>query len=620
MPRPKPTYEELRDECFSDVLHIVPSHLEREQINSNFNFTFLCFNDLFDSKGQIAFNREELEKDSVKHEYKLNVNYIKHQGKDPHTCPYCIKEKKELQNGISYKILENYVNDYGFDIVNKKEFYNRDKDTLIVKCRKDKHLLEIKSLLYREKNGFKSEIICEKCVEREEKEKLRKFKEERGLIDNDKFDSEIEKVIAKISIGEFKLPEPIYNKEITANSIRILKDKWHIKEYNGTRNKSVFICKDCGKEKIAYIGALKGKGFSCLNCFYLNQKSSVSDKLKDICKNYEIIPNEEFKYISVSTSFDLKCNKCGHIFSDTWSGITGKYYVVNCPNCYVSRKTLSEEEFASYIRDNYKKEIIQNTKKIITPYELDVYLPSERLAFEYCGIFWHSEANGKTKYYHQHKYTECKKHGIRLITIFEDEWIDKKNICQSRIKNILGFCDDSVGARECKLEEVDKQLSNKFLEDNHIQGMGRGDYDMNVGLKYNDELVSLMSFKLGETWELSRYCSKINLRIIGGANKILNYFRTLHRGKELTTFSDLRWTEGKIYENLGFAFKQENPPSCSYVGSKTSWKRVHRITMNKQYLEKKFGCDSSKKKDELTEELGLYKIWDCGKKKFSMIC
>ena len=92
---------------------------------------------------------------------------------------------------------------------------------------------------------------------------------------------------------------------------------------------------------------------------------------------------------------------------------------------------------------------------VIPPRELDIYLPERRFAIEFDGLFWHSDVNSNiTKTYHINKTEECLEKGIRLIHVFEDEWIEKRGIVESRIKNLLGIYDKTVFARKCEIKNV----------------------------------------------------------------------------------------------------------------------------------------------------------------------
>ena len=125
--------------------------------------------------------------------------------------------------------------------------------------------------------------------------------------------------------------------------------------------------------------------------------------------------------------------KEGHIWNASPSSRTAGY---NCPYCfkYTSNK---EKEILKYINSITKEKVISNSKDILNPYEIDIYIPSLKLAFEFNGIYWHTEKQGRGKEYHYNKWKGCKDKGIRLITIWEDEWDYKKNSIKKLIESIL---------------------------------------------------------------------------------------------------------------------------------------------------------------------------------------
>ena len=81
--------------------------------------------------------------------------------------------------------------------------------------------------------------------------------------------------------------------------------------------------------------------------------------------------------------------------------------------------SMEEKSIVTFLRENYDGPIIENTKNIIPPYELDIYLPELKLAIEYCGLIWHSQ---KSKYYHLDKTILCEQKDIKLIQIYSSEW------------------------------------------------------------------------------------------------------------------------------------------------------------------------------------------------------
>lgn len=70
--------------------------------------------------------------------------------------------------------------------------------------------------------------------------------------------------------------------------------------------------------------------------------------------------------------------------------------------------------------------------------ELDFVLPDYNIAIEFCGMYWHSEfAATKPHNYHHEKWRLCKEKGIKLITIFEDEFDGREQVW---FDFILGKC------------------------------------------------------------------------------------------------------------------------------------------------------------------------------------
>lgn len=222
-------------------------------------------------------------------------------------------------------------------------------------------------------------------------------------------------------------------------------------------------------------------------------------------------------------------------------------------------------------------------------HELDIYIPDKQLAIEFDGIFWHNEIN-KPVDYHLNKTEECKKKGIRLIHIFEDEWIEKPNIWKSMLNNLLGSNENRIFARKCEIKEVSMEDSKTFLEENHLQGYCHS--QIRYGLYYNNKLVSLMTF--GKTrhfignsshqFELLRFCNKLNTSVIGAASRLFKYFIKTVKPNNIVSYADKRWSNGNLYEKLRFHKYNESKPNYYYVIGN---RRKNRFNFRKSILVKK---------------------------------
>lgn len=326
--------------------------------------------------------------------------------------------------------------------------------------------------------------------------------------------------------------------------------------------------------------------------------------------------------------FQWKCKKCGNIINGekdkNW------FTFVRCDKCYpYLGNRLSNQEFELHIfieSLNLNTNIIYNSRKIIPPKELDVYIPDKHIAIEFDGLFWHSDIMNHDSNYHLTKTEECEKQGIQLIHIFEDEWINKQDIVKSRIRNILGIFDTKIYARKCEIREVDFNTTKEFLNINHIQGSSISKY--NIGLYYENVLVSIMTFgsyrkSMGRShveneFELIRFCSKLNYHIPGAASKLLNYFIKQYHPIQILSYADRRWSTGNLYNQLGFSLIRQSVPNYWYI-KEGSMVREYRFKYRKSELSKYLSnYDSS-----LTEQQNMilnryYRIYDCGNLVFQM--
>lgn len=220
------------------------------------------------------------------------------------------------------------------------------------------------------------------------------------------------------------------NKPKTSEEIHIetLKHgyKWvsgvHTGRQNGKRVKLTLQCPRGHEYETTY--GLFQEGYRCPICFGKIKHKLVD--LKTIASSYdfEILSDE---YVGSSHKMRWKCPK-GHIEEFSWRNFK-KYK--NCPKCSKNRSTAEKEIFDWLASLDIKVE--QNNKKLIGQ-ELDIYLPEHKLAIEHNGLYWHSE-KFCDKNYHINKLERCLEKGIRLITIFEDEWKNKKE----QVKSIIVY-------------------------------------------------------------------------------------------------------------------------------------------------------------------------------------
>ncbi len=325
-------------------------------------------------------------------------------------------------------------------------------------------------------------------------------------------------------------------------------------------------------------------------------------------------------YINTNTIYTWQCVICNTEFSSNLrNGV-----IPRCPTCYPIKLSSSkiEEELSEFCKNLNVGKIIRNTKDIITPYELDIYIPDKKFAIEMDGLYWHSEVGGKKdKNYHITKTDMCMDEDIQLIQIYEDEWFNKPDIIKSIIKSKLGVIENKVYARKCKIVEVENDIAIDFLDDNHLQGSINGTH---IGLEFNGEVLCLVTigksrFDKRYDLEILRFCNKLNTIVVGGFSKIFKYIRKNYENKSIITYADKRYGYGKFYEYAGFTFVGETEPGFYYISSDYI-SRESRYRYQKYMLKDKI----STYKESLTEwenmQLNGYdRIWDCGNVRWRVI-
>ena len=292
---------------------------------------------------------------------------------------------------------------------------------------------------------------------------------------------------------------------------------------------------------------------------------------------------------------------------------------VGCPYC-VHHVSKAEQDIADYVSSLIGEEnVIQSDRSILQGKELDIYIPDYNLAIEFNGLYWHTEKQGKDRFFHFDKWQECKNKDIQLITIWEDEWRDKQDIVKSMIAHKLGVSQDrKVYARKTTSFILgDKSYARKFFDDNHIQGSAPA--TSYVALSYKGDIVAVSAWKkTGDILYLDRYAT--SCVVVGGMGKVLSMGKDIARNLHCTkiiTFSDHQVSDGGLYEKLGFSCDKELKPDYRYLAED---KRIHKFNYrlkrfrNDPELEYKEGLTEK----ELAQLNGLERIWDCGKTRWVM--
>lgn len=380
------------------------------------------------------------------------------------------------------------------------------------------------------------------------------------------------------------------------------------KEYKNNRQNLNYTCPNGHKYYIKWHNWQSGRRCPCFSGRPpLTIEFIRSEFLKEGCTLLSTV------YSNAHTKLKYRCIN-GHTSYMTWSNFKKGH---RCMTCFNQRMISDSENSLFHFLNNYLS-VVQCDRFLIHPYELDIVIPSKKIAIEYCGLYWHSELMGKGRKYHIDKLNKCLNIGYRLITIFDDEWFNKRKVTESRLLNILGLNKlKSIHARKCLIKVISAQDAMCFCNENHLQGYTGS--CIKVGAFYNDELISIMTFSRPSIakgyhldnpllWELSRFCSKIGYRIVGVASKLLTYFKRNYEWDEIFSYADRRWSDGNVYEKMGFKFDHFTQPNYWYT---KGINRIHRFNLRKKYDDPKDVTEWELRKAE-----GWNRIWDCGNLKY----
>mgnify|MGYP005847198859 CR=1 FL=1 len=280
-------------------------------------------------------------------------------------------------------------------------------------------------------------------------------------------------------------------------------------------------------------------------------------------------------------------------------------------------RSWGERDIYSFLESRGVVDIVTNSRSVVDGYELDFFLPECKVAIEYNGVFWHSKYS---KNYHLKKTEKCEELGIQLIHIFDYEWLQEgtREIYKSIICSKLGL-NKTVGARKCKLENISSSKYKTFCLENHAQGHVNS--SVRYGLFHQKELIAVMGFAKPRfnqnfDWELTRYCSKKGVNVMGGAGKLLKRFVKNYDGS-IVSYADRRRGVGNLYESLGFLKLGSSSPN--YLWARHD-KKLTRYQTQKHKLKKILkNYDPCISETQNMKNAGFVKVYDCGNLRFGLI-
>jgi hypothetical protein len=158
-----------------------------------------------------------------------------------------------------------------------------------------------------------------------------------------------------------------------------------------------------------------------------------------------------------------------------------------------------------------KEKLLYNSRKIISPYELDIFIPDYNLAFEYDGKGWHKNNTND-----EIKNELCLEKNIKLIRIVENNrnYIeDIKNQLILNLNIINDHCNKSIIEKD--INKIENSILNDYInkytwsEDNILEIVNK--YD-NIGDFVKDQ--NSLYNKILKSKQLEKYTSHMSRKHI----------------------------------------------------------------------------------------------------------
>lgn len=362
----------------------------------------------------------------------------------------------------------------------------------------------------------KTNCYCKSCVSK----KNRKIQLEKQIKEQGSFESQHPELMYLWNWEENN-KEKIFPNKITSSS--------HI-EAN-------FICEQHHKWK-SKVSSIS-KGHKCPYCS--GQKTIIGEndivtthpellKYWDYTKN-NINPNEIKAKSNIKCSW--KCPICGYEWqAKVYSVTQNKNY---CPHCFIEHKTSYPEKMIFYYIKKIFPDTINNVKSNILTwldtFELDIYIPSQKIAIEYDGEIWHSN-----KKRDELKSLLCKENGIKLIRIRE------KNCPKLNVSDIIYSVESE------NLNDLDNIL-HILIKDNFKKNMLISHKKDNIEilnlfeLSLKSKSITTTHPSLVKEWNYEKNKNLIPANFTHGSKKVV-WWKCQHCGYEWQSSIDNR-TKGR---------------------------------------------------------------------------
>ena len=196
------------------------------------------------------------------------------------------------------------------------------------------------------------------------------------------------------------------------------------------------------------------------------------------------------------------------------------------------------------------------------------------------------------------------------LVVTEDRWRRQGEMMRARILAHLELFSQAY-ARNCEVRRIEKAEAQAFLNENHSYGYAACRYRYGLFLKRHTghiaeelrsldsarddrelrqdgngqigKLIAVATFSNARRWikdgkeisshEWTRYASLPEMRVSGGMGKLLKAFIKDVQPDDIMSYADLEWSEGTVYERLGFKREHLGKEPVLFTVDRRTWER-----------------------------------------------
>lgn len=218
------------------------------------------------------------------------------------------------------------------------------------------------------------------------------------------------------------------------------------------------------------------------------------DKMINICKTLDVEPAftfDDWHGYGFDKQYPWKCLTCGEIF---YHNFNYKWYPKHS-SCHPVTTSLPQKEIIEFIKNDLGVEdvLVNDRKTLKTGKEIDIFIKSLNSGIEFNGTYYHSSRINRDENYHQDKVISASDANVKMLNVFERDWIYNNDKVKLQIRNFLSSVktDENFTIDKLLKSEVIDFINNFVVSVININNISNKCF---YGVFNSGELIAIFSF------------------------------------------------------------------------------------------------------------------------------